>query len=108
MMDAPILLVHILSQTAMQTIRDAQTRLLPIYTKTYPQYLWLLSERLKGDDFEGESCSFLPVTDSNAVLGAKAVSLPPPRDLPEDQEAIWRGIAKGTFTIFSSDHSISK
>jgi dihydropyrimidinase len=53
-MDTPILLVHISSQTAARTIRDAQTRLLPIYAETCPQYLWLLSERLKGDNYEGE------------------------------------------------------
>jgi dihydropyrimidinase len=62
MMDTPILLVHISSETSTQTIRDAQTRLLPIYAETCPQYLWLLSERLKGDDYEGETCSFIPVT----------------------------------------------
>ena len=107
-MDTPILLVHISSQTSTRTVREAQTRLLPIYAETCPQYLWLLSERLKGDDFEGETCSFRLVTDSNAALGAKAVCSPPPRDSPEDQEAIWRGIANGTFTIVSSDHATSK
>ncbi|KAF8231662.1 dihydropyrimidinase [Tricholoma matsutake] len=91
-MDTPILLVHISSQTSARTIREAQTRLLPIYAETCPQYLWLLSERLKGDNYEG----------------AKAVCSPPPRDSPEDPEAIWRGIANGTFTTFSSDHAATK
>jgi len=91
-MDTPILLVHISSKTAARTIRDAQTRLLPIYAETCPQYLWLLSERLKGDNYEG----------------AKAVCSPPPRDSAEDTEAIWRGIANGTFTTFSSDHAATK
>ena len=54
-MDTPILLVHISSKTSTQTIRKAQTKLLPIYAETCPQYLWLLSERLKGDQFEGKS-----------------------------------------------------
>ncbi|KAF8240234.1 dihydropyrimidinase [Tricholoma matsutake] len=91
-MDTPILLVHISSQASARTIREAQTRLLPIYAETCPQYLWLLSESLKGDNYEG----------------AKAVCSPPPRDSPEDPEAIWRGIANGTFTIFSSDHTATK
>jgi dihydropyrimidinase len=54
LMDTPILLVHISSQTSARTIREAQTRLLPIYAETCPQYLWLLSERLKGDNYEGD------------------------------------------------------
>ncbi|KAI9845819.1 MAG: hypothetical protein M1837_004499 [Sclerophora amabilis] len=90
--DAPILLVHVSSKVAARHIREAQTRLLPIYGETCPQYLWLLSERLKGDDFQG----------------AKAVCSPPLRDTPEETDAIWQGIANGTFTTFSSDHAASK
>ena len=52
----------------------------------------MLSERLKGENFEG----------------AKCVCSPPPRDKPDDLDAIWRGIANGTFTTFSSDHAASK
>jgi dihydropyrimidinase len=107
-MDTPILLVHISSQTSARTIREAQTRLLPIYAETCPQYLWLLSERLKGDNYEGESHQFLIVTCFDIVVGAKAVCSPPPRDSAEDTEAIWRGIANGTFTTFSSDHAATK
>ena len=79
LMDTPILLVHVSSQVAAQHIRDAQTRLLPVYGETCPQYLWLLAEKLKGDDFNG----------------AKAVCSPPLREKPEETDAIWRGIANG-------------
>ncbi|KAI9822607.1 MAG: hypothetical protein M1827_000326 [Pycnora praestabilis] len=92
LMDAPILLVHVSSKVAAEHIRRAQTRLLPIYGETCPQYLWLLAERLKGANFEG----------------AKAVCSPPLRETPEETDAIWRGIANGTFTTFSSDHAASK
>ena len=92
MMDTPILLVHVSSKVAARHIREAQTRMLPIYGETCPQYLWLMSEKLKGEDFEG----------------AKAVCSPPLRDSPEEIDAIWRGIANGTFTTFSSDHAATK
>jgi len=80
--DTPILIVHMSSE------------MLPIHAETCPQYLFLLSERLKGnpqDTFEG----------------AKCVCSPPLRHDPKDLEAMWRGIANGTFTTFSSDHAPS-
>lgn len=108
-MDTPILLVHISSQIATQTIRDAQTRLLPIYGETCPQYLWLLSENLKGENFEGTFIRDLPsVAFTDIESGAKAVCSPPLRDSVEDTDSIWKGIANGTFTTFSSDHAPTK
>lgn len=95
MMDAPILLVHVSSEIAAQHIRNAQTRLLPIYGETCPQYLWLLAERLKG-------------TKEDHFHGAKAVCSPPLRETPAETDAMWRGIANSTFTTFSSDHAASK
>ena len=92
LMDTPILLVHISSQLAAAHIRDAQTRMLPVYAETCPQYLWLLSDSLKKDGFEG----------------AKAVCSPPLREKPEETDAIWQGIANGTFTTVSSDHAATK
>lgn len=84
----PILIVHVSSQEATNAIRDAQTRGLPVYGETCPQYLYLTRKNLDLDGFEG----------------AKCVCSPPPRDGPEDLEAIWRGLRNGTFTILSSDH----
>jgi dihydropyrimidinase len=92
--DTPILIVHMSSEIAMKHVRKAQTRMLPIHAETCPQYLFLLSERLKGnpqDTFEG----------------AKCVCSPPLRHDPKDLDAMWRGIANGTFTTFSSDHAPS-
>lgn len=88
LIDTPILLVHISSAVAAKHIRDAQTKLLPIHAETCPQYLYLLSERLRAEDFEG----------------AKFVCSPPLRDSKEDLDALWEGIANGTFTTLSSDH----
>ncbi|KAF4625342.1 hypothetical protein G7Y89_g12825 [Cudoniella acicularis] len=92
--DTPILIVHMSSEIAMRHVRKAQTRMLPIHAETCPQYLFLLSERLKG-------------TEKDAFEGAKCVCSPPLRHDPKDLKAMWRGIANGTFTIFSSDHAPS-
>ena len=52
-MDTPILLVHISGGPATKHIRDAQTRLLPIYGETCPQYMFLLADSMRNGDFEG-------------------------------------------------------
>lgn len=93
--DTPILIVHMSSEVAMKHVRKAQTRMLPIHAETCPQYLFLLSEKLKG-------------SHNDAFEGAKCVCSPPLRHDPKDLEAMWRGIANGTFTTFSSDHAPSK
>ena len=85
--DTPILIVHVSSPSAAAHIRDAQTKGLPIFAETCPQYLFLTSSDLDKPGFEG----------------AKCVCSPPPRDT-KDHEAIWRGLSNGTFTILSSDH----
>lgn len=84
----PILIVHVSSPAATATIRKAQTKGLPVYAETCPQYLFLTRDSLDAPGFEG----------------AKCVCSPPPRDGPEDLEGIWRGLENGTFTILSSDH----
>ncbi|KAG1809574.1 uncharacterized protein BJ212DRAFT_592547 [Suillus subaureus] len=92
LMDTPILLVHISGGPATKHIRDAQTRLLPIYGETCPQYMFLLADSMRKGDFEG----------------AKCVCSPPIREDKSDQDAIWAGVKNGTFTIVSSDHSPNK
>ncbi|KAK9473476.1 uncharacterized protein V1510DRAFT_414145 [Dipodascopsis tothii] len=88
LMDAPILIVHVSTRVARDHIRAAQTRLLPIHAETCPQYLYLLSDRLALPDYEG----------------AKYVCSPPLRDSMDEINALWEGIANGTFTTLSSDH----
>ncbi|KAK2782129.1 hypothetical protein FQN52_001063 [Onygenales sp. PD_12] len=90
--DIPILIVHMSSKIAASHVRKAQTRLLPIHAETCPHYLFLTSEKLKGEGFEG----------------AKCVCSPPLREDPMDLEAMWQGLTNGTFTTFSSDHAPSK
>jgi len=52
------------SEVAVQHFRDAQTRLLPIHAETCPHYLFLLSEKIKGEPH-------------NHFSGAKHVCSPP-------------------------------
>jgi len=92
LMDTPILLVHISGQKATNIIREAQTRLLPVYGETCPQYMFLLADSMRKPGFEG----------------AKCVCSPPIREDKADQDAIWQGVKNGTFTTLSSDHAPSK
>ena len=78
LVDAPILIVHMSSETAMNHVRNAQTRLLPVHAETCPHYLYLLSEELKGKPHDHFS-------------GAKHVCSPPLRHHPQDLEALQDG-----------------
>ncbi|KAK3112795.1 hypothetical protein LTR53_010565 [Teratosphaeriaceae sp. CCFEE 6253] len=93
--DAPMLIVHMSSEIALAHVRDAQTRLLPIHAETCPQYLFLLSDKLKAEPHDH-------------FAGARHVCSPPLRHRPEDLEGLWRNIANGTVTTFSSDHAPTK
>src|SRR5579859_4353522 len=88
LIDVPILLVHVSAPEAIEIIRTAQTRGLKIFGETCPQYLFLTAADL----------------DRPGVEGAKYCCSPPPRD-EAGQEAVWRGLANGTFQVFSSDHA---
>ncbi|KAJ9157397.1 D-hydantoinase [Pleurostoma richardsiae] len=91
--DTPILIVHMSAPAAIKHVTEAQQRLLPIHAETCPQYLYLLSDRLRSgpDDF----------------VGAKNICAPPLRHDPRDLEYLWQGLANGTFTVVSSDHAPS-
>ena len=87
-LDTPVLIVHVSSEEATAQIRDAQSRGLSVYGETCPQYLFLTAADLDQPGFEG----------------AKCICSPPPRDAAS-QQAIWDGVANGTFQVFSSDHA---
>ncbi len=88
LLEVPILIVHVSSREAAEEIRRAQSRGLRIYAETCPQYLFLTADDLDKPDYQGAAC----------------VCSPPPRD-KDAQEAIWTGLANGTFAVVSSDHS---
>lgn len=84
----PILIVHVSGRDAIEQIRWAQARGLPIHAETCPQYVFLTEQDL---DIEG-------------YHGAKCVCSPPPRD-KQNQDAVWSGLKQNVFSIFSSDHA---
>ncbi|MDP4026881.1 dihydropyrimidinase [Methylobacterium sp. NEAU 140] len=85
--DVRIMIVHVSNRGAMEEIRRARNRGLPVHAETCPQYLVLTEADL----------------DGIGMVGAKAVCSPPPRDFAS-QEACWEGLRTGVFDVFSSDH----
>jgi dihydropyrimidinase len=88
LIETPILVSHVAAGGAVEEIRRAKARGLPIYAETCPQYLFLSAEDI----------------DTHDLSGSKCVCTPPPRD-KSNQPAIWDGILDGTLEVFSSDHS---
>ncbi|MBY2989452.1 dihydropyrimidinase [Rhizobium leguminosarum] len=88
LIETPILVSHVAAGGAVEEIRRAKARGLPIYAETCPQYLFLSAEDI----------------DTHDLSGSKCVCTPPPRD-KSNQPAIWAGILDGTLEVFSSDHS---
>ena len=88
LVDASLLIVHVSSPEAANSILNARNKGLKIYGETCPQYLFLTADDLDKDGMEG----------------AKFCCSPPPRD-KSVQDAIWLGLQNGTFQLFSSDHS---
>jgi dihydropyrimidinase len=88
LIETPILISHVAAAGAVEEIRRAKARGLPVYAETCPQYLFLSAEDI----------------DTHDLSGAKCVCTPPPRD-KSNQPEIWRGILDGTLEVFTSDHS---
>jgi dihydropyrimidinase len=88
LLDVPILIVHVSGIEAVRTIRAAQTLGVRVFGETCPQYLFL-----KAADI-----------DRPGLAGAMFCCSPPPRD-EASQEAVWAGLANGTFQVYSSDHA---
>ncbi|MEM9221951.1 MAG: dihydropyrimidinase [Pseudomonadota bacterium] len=85
--DVPLVIVHVSNGAATEEIERARARGRKVVGETCPQYLKLTADDLDGMDWEG----------------VKFVCSPPPRDEAEQQN-IWRGIERGAFDLFSSDH----
>ncbi|KAH3663511.1 hypothetical protein OGAPHI_004912 [Ogataea philodendri] len=98
MIDVPILIVHMSSETALSTVREAQTSLVPIFAETCPQYLFLTADYLKHDCHHH-------VHKNDSFQGAKYICSPPLRQTVKELEGVWKAIQNGTVTVFSSDHA---
>ena len=88
LLDTPVLIVHVSGIGAVDAIRAAQVLGAPVYGETCPQYLFLTASDI----------------DKPGLDGAMFCCSPPPRD-EASQEAVWEGLANGTFQVYSSDHA---
>jgi dihydropyrimidinase len=87
MAGAPVYIVHLSCNEALEKVREARDRGLPAYAETCPQYLYLSLENMDAPGFEG----------------AKYVFTPPLRE-KWHQEKLWQGLAHDTLQVVSTDH----
>ena len=87
MAGAPVYIVHLSCNDALEKVREARDRGLPAYAETCPQYLYLSLEKMDAPGFEG----------------AKYVFTPPLRE-KWHQEKLWQGLAHDTLQVVSTDH----
>src|SRR6202521_358239 len=84
---APVYIVHLSSEDALNEVRAARDRGLPIFAETCPQYLLLSIEELERPNFEGAKYVFTP-------------PLRPKHHLPK----LWDGLKHDHLQVVSTDH----
>ncbi len=87
MAGAPVYIVHLSSNDALEKVAEARDRGLPAYAETCPQYLFLSLEDMNKPGFED----------------AKLVFTPPLRE-KWHQDKLWAGLQKNTLQVVSTDH----
>jgi dihydropyrimidinase len=87
MAGAPLYIVHLSCNEALEKVREARDRGLPVYAETCPQYLYLSLENFDEPGFEG----------------AKYVFTPPLRE-KWHQEKLWEGLKHDQLQVVSTDH----
>jgi dihydropyrimidinase len=87
MAGAPVYIVHLTCNEALEKVREARDRGLPVYAETCPQYLFLSIDNFDAPGFEG----------------AKYVFTPPLRE-KWHQEKLWQGLAADHLQVVSTDH----
>jgi dihydropyrimidinase len=87
MAGAPIYIVHLSCNDALEKVREARDRGLSVYAETCPQYLYLSLENMDAPGFEG----------------AKYVFTPPLRE-KWHQEKLWNGLKRDHLQVVSTDH----
>jgi dihydropyrimidinase len=87
MAGAPVYIVHLSCHDALEKVREARDRGLPVYAETCPQYLYLSIENFDVPGFEG----------------AKYVFTPPLRE-KWHQEKLWNGLKRDHLQVVSTDH----
>src|SRR5215831_18646308 len=84
---APVYIVHLSSEDALNQVREARSRGVPAFAETCPQYLLLSIDELKRPGFEG----------------AKYVFTPPLRE-KENLPKLWDGLKDDNLQVVSTDH----
>ncbi len=84
---APLYVVHLTCDLALQQVRAAQARGNRVWAETCIQYFFFTADDLARPGFEG----------------AKYVCSPPFRT-PRDHEALWGGVRDGSLAVVSTDH----
>jgi len=87
MSGSPVYIVHLSCNDALEKVREARDRGLPVYAETCPQYLYLSLEDMDAPGFEG----------------AKYVFTPPLRE-KWHQEKLWNGLKHDHLQVVSTDH----
>ncbi len=87
MAGAPVYIVHLSSNDALEKVAEARDKGIPAFAETCPQYLLLSIEDMDRPDFEG----------------AKYVFTPPLRE-KWHQDKLWAGLRKNTLQVVSTDH----
>jgi dihydropyrimidinase len=87
MAGAPVYIVHVSCQGALEHVADARAQSLPVFAETCPHYLYLCKEQL----------------DAAGCEGAKYVLTPPLR-ASCNHEHLWQGLRRGTLQVVSTDH----
>jgi len=78
-------IVHVSTRAALDILREAHRRNDPVWAETCPHYLLLEEGVYSGQD------------------GIQYLATPPLRT-PDDQEALWEGLAQGHLAVISTDH----
>ena len=84
----PVYIVHLSAGDALEAVREARERGVPVYAETCPQYLFLSEEEYDRPGFHG----------------AKYVCSPPLRP-KGNEERLWSGLATGDLDVISTDHN---
>lgn len=86
-LDAPLYVVHLSCQAALERVREAQARGARVWGETCTHYLFFTKADLQREGFEG----------------AKWVCSPPLREV-SDQAALWAGLRDRSLSVLSTDH----
>jgi dihydropyrimidinase len=84
---APVYIVHVSTTGSLEAVAEARSAGQNAFAETCPQYLFLSSDDLARDGFEG----------------AKYVCTPPLR-APEHHANLWRGLRTDDLSVVSTDH----